>query len=322
MSGFFRRTVRAGEMAQQKNSSQIQQGKKRSLLRRAFVGARNFAGQGARATYVHADMHQKGPVTTGETSAAMNRELQDMPWLLRKGGVGLAVGSTLTAQAMQAVGAGQAVKNIAGITKYGAGVGKAVVGESTIKRQDGQKMYAFFTKHSILNRNKIDEDGFLNLIHSNVGLSGLIKFLYELSVAYIDTGKADQNVIVGVEKEIEGLYALVAPGQSLNNVFMDPSRATGAESYPTTAPKQEQEEEFYNAQNETKLPVQNETKPYPTMADQNELGLNGGYKRKTRKGKKGKGKKTTKKRHHYKKTKRSKSKNTKRKTKRRHNKRK
>ena len=91
-------TITAGEMAQQNNASQIQQGKKRSLLSRAFVGARNFVGHGARATYVHADMHQNGPVSTGETRAAMNRELQNMHGYLEKVVEGLAVASNLTAQ--------------------------------------------------------------------------------------------------------------------------------------------------------------------------------------------------------------------------------
>lgn len=219
-------------------------------------------------------------------------------------GTAMAVAATTAAMAsiLNMAGFSPVTKGIAEVTVRSSKVVGAVLGENRINKVEANKIYAFLTENDFISES-FSSQQFQSLMDTNIGLSGLIKYLYELAVVYVEL-KKEQKL---------GTVENIGPAE--------------AELTKQINILEEQIKRLFEAspsKNELQLP-QNIFKNYATFNNNQgplpNYSLNGGYKRKTRKGKKGKGKKTTK-RHHYKKTKRSKSKNNKRKTKRRHNKRK
>jgi hypothetical protein len=230
-------------------------------------------------------------------------------------GTAIALAGTTAAMTsiLNMAGFSSVTKGISEVTLRSSKVVGAVLGENRINKVEANKIYAFLTQNGFIS-NSFTPQQFQSLMDTNIGLSGLIKYLYELAVVYVELKKEQK---LGKVENIGPAEAELT--KQINN--LEQQIKTLFEASPSKNELQLPQNVFENY-----TTFNNNQGPPPNYSNNNQgpppnYSLNGGYKRKTRKGKKGKGKKATK-RHHYKKTKRSKSKNTKRKTKRRHNKRK
>lgn len=308
-------TITDGEKAQQKNAPQIQEDKKRGMISSAASrvasavsgaasGAATLAARGAIATAAVAKRH-KNPnnkfLITGSVRDTENAFSGAHP-MVQGTAVALAGTTACMAGILNIAGLSSVTKGIAEVTERSSKVVGAVLGENRINKVEANKIYAFLTQNGFIS-DSFTPQQFQSLMDTNIGLSGLIKYLYELAVVYVEL-KKEQNLEIVEDEDIQSAEAELT--KQIDN--LEQQIKTLFEASPS--------------KNELQLP-ENVFENYTTFNNQEPLNnnLNGGYKRKTRKGKKGKGKKATK-RHHYKKSKRSKFKNNKRKTKRRHNKRK
>jgi hypothetical protein len=338
-------TITAGEMAQQNNAPQIEQDiKRRNMFGRvasgvsgavsrvasgisgAASGAATLAAKGSVATTAVAKRHQNPNdpfLITGSVRDTENA-FSGAHWAVQGTATALAGTTAAMAGILNMAGLSSVTKGIAEVALRSSKVVGAVLGENRINKVEANKIYAFLTENGFISKSYTTQE-FQSLMDVNIGLSGLMKYLYELAVVYVELKREKKLGIVVDIKEAEAELT-----KQINN--LEQQIKTLIEVSPTENGVKLPDFENYTTYGDIEVyKMMPATAPSNYEMDMREKSgmsrhyfdpsLKGGYKRKTHKGKKGKGKKATK-RHHYKKTKRSKSKHTKRKTKRRHNKRK